>query len=58
MKDLGVTKKIMGMEIYMDRTPKKLFLSHKRYIKKILSRFGMATAKPIDTPNASNAICL
>jgi len=55
MKDLGPAKKILGMEIYRDRSQKKLFLSQKGYIQKILSRFGMSTAKPIDTPSAANA---
>ncbi|GAA0162317.1 transmembrane signal receptor [Lithospermum erythrorhizon] len=55
MKDLGTAKKILGMEIYRDRSQRKLFLSQKGYIEKILSRFGMAFAKPIDTPSASNA---
>lgn len=36
MKELGVTKKILGMEIYRDRTPKKLFLCH---IRDIFRRF-------------------
>jgi len=55
MKDLGAPMKIMGMDIYRDRRRKKFFLSQKGYIRKILSRFGMAAVKPIDTPNASNA---
>ena len=32
MKDLGAAKKILGMEIYRDRTQKRLFLSQKDYI--------------------------
>ncbi|CAA7049382.1 unnamed protein product [Microthlaspi erraticum] len=55
MKDLGAAKKILGMEILRDRKQKKLFLSQKSYIQKVLARFGMSTAKPIDTPFASNA---
>ncbi|KAJ4715440.1 Retrovirus-related Pol polyprotein from transposon TNT 1-94 [Melia azedarach] len=55
MKDLGAARKILGMEIYRDRSKKKLFVSQKGYIQKILSRFGMSTAKPIDTPSAANA---
>jgi transposase InsO family protein len=54
MKDLGAAKKILGMEIYRDREKKKLFVSQKSYIQKILSRFGMSNAKPIDTPSAAN----
>lgn len=56
MKDLGVAQKILGMEIYRDMAQKKLFLSQKSYIWKILSRFGMSTAKPIDTPSAANSL--
>ncbi|KAL6181625.1 hypothetical protein ACLB2K_048276 [Fragaria x ananassa] len=54
MKDLGAARKILGMEIYRDRSQKKLFLSQKGYIQKILSRFGMSTSKSIDTPSAAN----
>ena len=55
MKDLGATQKILGMEIYRDRVQKKLFLSQKSYIQKILARFGMSTAKPLSTPRTANA---
>ena len=41
MKDLGATKKILGMEIHRDREASKLFLSHKSYIEKVLEHFGM-----------------
>ncbi|KAJ4702606.1 Retrovirus-related Pol polyprotein from transposon TNT 1-94 [Melia azedarach] len=40
-------------EIYMTQPDDFRFL--KGYIQKILSRFGMSTAKPIDTPSAANA---
>ncbi|XP_047309704.1 secreted RxLR effector protein 161-like [Impatiens glandulifera] len=54
MKDLGVARKILGIEILRDRGQKKLFLSQKGYIEKVLSRFGISSAKPIDTPCAAN----
>lgn len=54
MKDLGAASKFLGMEIYRDRSHKKLFLSQKGYIQKILSRFGMSTTKAINTPCAVN----
>ncbi|CAL1393514.1 unnamed protein product [Linum trigynum] len=54
MKDLGAAQKILGMEIYRDSLKKKLFLSQKSYIQKILSRFGISSAKPLNTPSASN----
>uniref|UniRef100_A0A3Q7G1D9 Reverse transcriptase Ty1/copia-type domain-containing protein n=1 Tax=Solanum lycopersicum TaxID=4081 RepID=A0A3Q7G1D9_SOLLC len=54
MKDLGAARKILGMEIIRDRERRKLFLSQRSYIQKVLARFGMSSSKPIDTPNAAN----
>uniref|UniRef100_A0A3Q7EAK5 Reverse transcriptase Ty1/copia-type domain-containing protein n=1 Tax=Solanum lycopersicum TaxID=4081 RepID=A0A3Q7EAK5_SOLLC len=51
MKDLGAARKILGMEIIRDRERRKLFLSQRSYIQKVLARFGMSSSKPIDTPN-------
>ena len=34
MKDLGVAKKILGMEIHKDWEVGNLYLSYKKYIKK------------------------
>jgi hypothetical protein len=50
MKDLGATKKILGMEIHRDREAGKLFLSHKSYIEKVLEHFGMQQSKLVTTP--------
>jgi hypothetical protein len=52
MKDLGVAKKILGMEITRDRNSGLLFLSQQSYIKKVLQRFNMHDAKPVSTPIA------
>ena len=53
MKDLGETKKILGMEISRDRTRGKLCLTQKQYLKKVLQRFGMnENSKPVSTPLA------
>ena len=49
MKDLGSTKKILGMEILRDEKASKLYLSQKGYIEKVLYRFNMQNAKPIST---------
>ena len=49
MKDLGAAKKILGMEIHMDKSSKKLWLSQQGYIEKVLDRFGMSSAKPVST---------
>ena len=54
MKDLGAVKKILGIEIHMDKESRKLFLSQKRYIEKVLERFGMQDAKPVGTPLAAH----
>ncbi|KAK2980235.1 hypothetical protein RJ640_002696 [Escallonia rubra] len=39
MKDLGATNRILGMEIQRDRPAGILYLSQKKYIKRILQRF-------------------
>lgn len=64
MKDLGATKKILGMEIIRERHAGKLYLSQQGYIKKVLHRFNMHEAKPVSTPLAvaahfrlSSALC-
>uniref|UniRef100_A0A3Q7HPX3 Reverse transcriptase Ty1/copia-type domain-containing protein n=1 Tax=Solanum lycopersicum TaxID=4081 RepID=A0A3Q7HPX3_SOLLC len=54
MKDLGAARKILGIEIIRDRERRKLFLSQRSYIQKVLVRFGMSSSKPIDTSSAAN----
>ncbi|KAI3791603.1 hypothetical protein L2E82_05458 [Cichorium intybus] len=54
MKDLGATKKILGMEIVRDRKSRILHLSQKGYIEKVLRRFNMHKAKPVNTPFAAH----
>jgi len=54
MKELGATKKILGMEIRRDRQAGKLFLSQQRYIEKVLDRFNMNDCKPVSTPLAAH----
>ena len=54
MKDLGPAKKILGMEIQRDRKAGKLYLSQRRYIEKVLEKFGMQNSKPVSTPLASH----
>ena len=49
MKDLGATKKILGIEIRRDREARKLWLSKKNYIRKVLENFSMLDAKPVST---------
>jgi len=50
MKDLGPANKILGMQIHRDRGNRKIWLSQKNYLKKILSHFSMQDCKPISTP--------
>ncbi|KAH9681068.1 hypothetical protein KPL71_026802 [Citrus sinensis] len=50
MKDLGPANKILGMQIYRDRNNRKIWLSQKNYLKKILRRFNMQDCKSISTP--------
>ncbi|GJU15291.1 retrovirus-related pol polyprotein from transposon TNT 1-94 [Tanacetum coccineum] len=49
MKYLGPTNKIIGMQIHRDRVGRKIWLSQKSYVKKILQRFNMQDCKPIST---------
>ena len=54
MKDLGAAMKILGMEILRDRVARRLSLSQKGYIEKVLRRFNMQNAKPATTPLATH----
>ncbi|XP_059291841.1 F-box/LRR-repeat protein At5g63520-like [Lycium ferocissimum] len=50
MKDLGHAKQILGMSITRSRDEKKLYLSQKKYIERVLERFNMKNAKRVSTP--------
>ena len=50
MKDIGSTKKILGMEILKHKQENELYLSKKWYIEKVLHRFNMENAKSVSTP--------
>ncbi|KAE8658140.1 Retrovirus-related Pol polyprotein from transposon TNT 1-94 [Hibiscus syriacus] len=54
MKDLGAAKKILGMEICRDNDSRKLRLSQRGYVEKMLERFAMSSAKPVSTPLANH----
>ena len=54
MKDLGAAKQILGMRIVRDRIVGTVELSQEGYIQKVLSRFNMQDAKPVNTPLASH----
>ena len=53
MKDLGIAKKILGMEIHRYRESRKQ-LSQKKYIRKVFEKFNMQDAKPVSTPLANH----
>ena len=42
------------MEIHRNRQEGKLFLSQKKYIEKVLERFGMLDARPVKTSLAAH----
>ena len=54
MKDLGAAKQILGMTICRNRKERKLWLSQEKYIEKVLDRFNMNKANPVNTPLASH----
>ena len=47
MKDLGVARYIMGMEIIKDRQNRKLWLGESKYVNTILKRFNMQDSRPL-----------
>ena len=53
IKDLGVAKKIIGMEIRRDRDAKRLWLSQDGYVKKVLEKFSIENAKLVSTSLAN-----
>ncbi|KAL2607982.1 hypothetical protein R1flu_026555 [Riccia fluitans] len=54
MKDLGSTKRILGMEIHRDVKGGRLWLTQGNYTRKVLERFNMLDAKPVGTPLANH----
>ena len=50
MKDLGMLRWILGVEIRRDRAKRTLELSQGAYIDSVLARFGMEDSKSVATP--------
>ena len=50
IKDLGPTKKILGMRISKEREKRLLKISQAKYMKKVLKRFNMLNVKPVNVP--------
>jgi hypothetical protein len=54
MKDLGATKKILGITITRDKKNHKFTLSQGEYIEKVLERFRMKNVKLVSTHLANH----
>lgn len=54
MNDVGEAKKILGIDIIRSRQLGELFLTQKRYLHKVLERFGMEDSKSVNTPIAAH----
>ena len=54
MKDLGVAKKILGIEIHRDRKNGMLSFSHEKYVEKIHEIFEMNKENPTNVLLASH----
>ena len=51
MKDLGESKKVLGMKIERDRRSGKISLTQKGYLQKVLQRFNIdGDTKSVSTP--------
>lgn len=54
MKDLGIMKRFVGLDVSTDGYG-DISVSQKRYLERVLHRFGMETCKPASTPFPSHA---
>jgi len=54
MKDLGEIQYCLGIQISRNRKSRTIFMNQKKYIMKVIERFGMAECKPIGTPMEPN----
>ena len=50
MKDMGIARTMLGIEIPRNRSVKQLFISQIEYTTTVLERFGMQNSKSISTP--------
>jgi hypothetical protein len=55
MHDLGPASFILGLEIKRDRKNRKITLSQRQYIDKVLERCGMSECSPLSTPMSHSA---
>ena len=54
MKELGEANKFLGIEISRSKQQRKIYLSQKSYLEKLISRFGKANAKAVNVLFASH----
>lgn len=50
MKDLGQVTEILGMRVEREGATGNIHISQEAYVKKIIEKFGMASANPVSTP--------
>jgi len=50
MKDLGPTKRVLGIDILRNRDKGELFFSQLSYLKNVVERFRMSNSKTVSTP--------
>ena len=58
IKELGNAKYFLDIRIIRNRDNKKLYLYQDAFIDKILDRYGITNAKPVNTPIASGVLAL
>ncbi|GAB2285911.1 hypothetical protein Dimus_039730 [Dionaea muscipula] len=56
MKDLGIAKKILGMEIVRNRSKHEIRLHQTSYLEKVCIKFDMLNCKPVHIPLAAHFI--
>ena len=54
MKDLGRSKRILGMNIARERIKGKLIIHQKNYLEKLLVKLFMHDSKPVSLPIAGH----
>lgn len=54
LKDLGPTKRILGIDIHKDREKCILIVSQKGYLHKVVDMFTLKEAKSVNTPTKSH----
>lgn len=53
MEDLGIAKRILGMEIDRNLGEGSLLLYQQTYLHKVLMKYGMENCKPISVPKGT-----